>query len=126
MSIRELVRADYKEYISLNGHRYPQALIEALKHNERVPGLIDNLSKELTKVEKRRRLKLTRNHIKESVYSFTEMFLNLLNRKALEDSMSAAERSRIVNDARAFEELSRQVVEEDSSEGFEDGRRVKI
>ena len=103
MSIRDWVRADYQEYVSLNAHKYPSEMIRSLKHNERVPGFIDNLCKEMkaldneTIVLKKQRL-FTRENIKTCVYSLTEWFLVNLKRHADEKNLSDLEKSRIIKE----------------------------
>jgi hypothetical protein len=94
--VRNLIIADYQEFIALHGHEFPDDMIRALKANERVPLFLNNLVKEITIAEHRRKVNLKRSDIKMIVYDMTRSFLKLIKRRADEMQMSDLEKSRLV------------------------------
>ncbi len=110
MSLKDLIRSDYKEYIAMFGHQFPTELIRSLKHHERVPVFVDNLSKQLQLIERRKKIRLDRVKVKDIVYDMTKNFLTLLNRRADEMAMSDLEKRRLV-----MEEAKRHSVGEEEA-----------
>lgn len=112
MGIKEDVKNDFQEYIALNGHKWPAELIRSLKHNERMPLFLNNLTRECkaldneTVVAKRQRL-FTRKNIKLMVYSLTELFLTNVMRVANEQHKSDLEKSRIIAEQQAVLDIDR-------------------
>ena len=92
------------------GHQFPNELIRSLKHHERVPVFVDNLSKQLQMIERRKKISLDRIKVKDIVYDMTKNFLTLLNRRADEMAMSDLEKRRLV-----MEEAKRHSVGEEEA-----------
>jgi hypothetical protein len=92
MILKELVRADYKEFIETD-LSVPSDLRTALKSNERVPLFIDRVSEEIRKAESvllRRGKKMDRVKIKLLVHEMTKIFIHLVKTRANENYMSEA------------------------------------
>jgi hypothetical protein len=86
MTLRELIRADFDEFIRLDPS-VPEALKNSLRLTERVPAFVDKLTNEVKNAE-RAGHRLDRLKIKEMVYSLTGLFVHLLKTKANEMEMS--------------------------------------
>lgn len=105
MTIQEMVRADFKEFIDMDP-TIPRELKQALKHNERVPLFFDNLSHEIRKAETvliLRGQKLDRMKIKMMVQSLAAYFVMNVKALAEQQMMSDAEKTRIKEQAEGTE-----------------------
>lgn len=91
MSILNIIRADFEEFILLDPS-VPDDLRKSLKVKERMPVFIDRLAAEIKQVESKG-IALDRIKIKEIVYSLTGMFVHMLKTRAHEMQMSDAARS---------------------------------
>jgi len=85
MNLKNIVRADYQECVSLMVD-VPSELKAALRTSERVPAFIDKLAAELEKSAKKVTLK--REDIKQATYSLTEFFVNNFKKSAERKAMS--------------------------------------
>lgn len=86
MTLREIVRTDFAEYIKVDPN-VPEDLRRSLKTHERVPAFVDRLAMELKQVEDQG-IKLDRLKIKMVVYDLTAVFVSLLKHRANEMEMS--------------------------------------
>lgn len=123
MSLKKAIYDDYKEFIALEGHRYPQPMIEALRAHERVPGFLDRLVEQMAIAEVKTAGKLKRETIKMAVYDMTRFFLTNFLRHAEQQAMSDMEKRRIRKEAEALEDFRQEFVEEDSSQELEHGTK---
>lgn len=82
----------YKEAVALSS--CPQELKNSLKTNERVPGFLKNLQKELATVPGG----VKPYQVKMTVYDLTRIFLRAVERKANERMLSDAEKTRITKE----------------------------
>lgn len=89
MDLIHLVRRDYQEAVALADA--PTELKRSLAAHERVPGFIDNLARELSRVPG-----LKRETIKVAVYELTNLFIANVKRRADEMHMSEVEKHRRV------------------------------
>jgi len=90
MTIREMVIADYQEYIAINSHQINSDLVASLKTHERYPAFIESITGQICDAEKRLTITLNRQKIKEIVYSCTENFIWCVKKKAEKDQASQA------------------------------------
>lgn len=84
MNLREFIVKEYQACVR-NSPAVPPELKEALRVNERVPGFIDNLAREFSNPFFKN---YTNNALRVIIQDATQMFLNLLNQKAYEKSLS--------------------------------------
>lgn len=99
MSLREYIKADYQEYLTLNRFTMPDGLYEALKCNERLPKFLEKLEEEIVVVDQR--IGIDRIQIKNIVYDMTAFFIKLVATRAQEQQMSQLEKSRLIADDKA-------------------------
>lgn len=101
--MRQFIIQCYEEALALS--QAPEELKDAIRrrggHGERVPAFLDNLNKELNTVQN-----ITKEQIRDSVYSLTDLFINTVKRKADEDMMSDAAKSAIVEKSGKKDELA--------------------
>jgi hypothetical protein len=95
MSIREIVRADFEEFIRIDPS-VPNGLRSSLKLKERVPSFVDRIAAEIIQVEVSG-VKFTREDIKMMVYDLSRIFVHLLKTKAHEAEMSDLARAAMKN-----------------------------
>lgn len=86
MSMKDMVRADFEEFIRLDP-LVPEGLRGSLRLRERVPQFVDNLARELSEAEAQG-ITFDRYKIKEIVYSLSKLFVGLLKTRADEMEMS--------------------------------------
>lgn len=87
-----IIRRHYKERVK-NHATCPTELREALKTNERVPAMIDNIAKDISKAEKSG-VRFTVNDIQTMVYQATDILIELMvkkfNQTAYENAIAKA------------------------------------
>ena len=117
--MRKLIDDTYQETVALSS--CPQELKVSLKFKERVPTLISNLEIELKKLPVKYQ---TKGKIQETVISFTNIFLNAMERKAKEDLLTHAAKAEIKNQADLKQKADSLV--DDMSKGKEiDAERIE-
>ncbi len=93
MDAREFCRKTYRDYIQRAP--IPTELKRSLRTHERVPAFIDNLAKELLKVNS----KVKRENLVTAVESMTGLFINAVHRQAEEKAMSPIKKMMLKQDA---------------------------
>jgi len=99
-----MINADYREYIQLTNMN--SDLKESLLRNDRVPGFVNNLVRELKKCKS-----LKRETIKLAVYDLTQVFITQVERHATERIMSIAEGAKLQKEIDDKNEFQRQADE---------------
>jgi bacterioferritin (cytochrome b1) len=91
-SIREMILADYQERI-LTVQGIPDDLRRALKDHERVPLFVENLTREIKKIEQvKPKFKMDRVKLKSLVYDMTDVFWRAVKTTAEDKYKSEIER----------------------------------
>jgi len=94
MNLRELVIKEYQACIT-NSPAIPRELKEALAVHERVPGFMNNLIKELSAPFFKN---YTNNALRVIVQDSTQLFINLVQQRAHEKTLSMAAVAQIKQD----------------------------
>jgi hypothetical protein len=120
--LRKLILKYYRERVSSS--QAPQALKEAIKHEERLPNFLERVERELMEVG-RRFGSLPENRIKETVDFLTDIFIHRIMQEADQRSESVLERIRRDEDRRKLEQLKKAAEGEMTDEFLEAGLEIK-
>lgn len=122
MYYQKLIESTYFEAISLN-QKIPMDLKIALKNHNRMPMFLKNLSDQITKAQD---LSMSKNKkipdikIKEIVYSFTDMFVEMVQKEAAHRHQSDIQKKFLETEAQKKQDL------ENTASGIISGEYVDL
>lgn len=105
MTIQEMVRADFEEFIRLDP-AVPPELKTSLRLKERVPDFMDRLAKEIAQVEAGG-IKLDRHKIKQLVYNLSAFFVHCMKVQADQMYMSDIAKTAVKKHSQELEKFDK-------------------